>query len=314
MFGFLLRIIQWDQYSHLLPRHGAASRISSGKSLSAILTTAQAPVHSGYLSSRSPAWTGKYWVLANWVLGWVDPNARIRMSRERCEWGTWACIFHLCSHQGWPPWYHAISLMTECLRASVSLTVIKEVRAEPFHPLFQHWNAMGQTRFVDKTLNTAILFEAHLEYLPVSQLPSGSVYASKLKRRHEAIIQQNLEKEDSFNLDCLHQYPSRGDRSTPHLTMETKPREGSRANTDWDSETCKIHAHCKPFDDGGLYAGWEHHVLMSCSLICLTRLSWQWLPMALITQSEWEFSSRAANVCGGCTEVWSSNFFLCPAA
>ncbi|KAF6078397.1 hypothetical protein HJG60_009234 [Phyllostomus discolor] len=119
-----------------------------------------------------------------------------------------------------------------CLRASVSLPVIKAVRAESFHPLFQHWNVMGQICFVDKTLNPVILFEAHLEYLLVSQMPSGSVYASKLKRRHEAIIQQSLGKGDSFNLVCLHQYPSRGDCSTPHLTMETEPGEGSRANTD----------------------------------------------------------------------------------
>lgn len=128
----------------------------------------------------------------------------------------------------------------------------------------------------------------------------------QIEGRHEAIIQQSLGKGDSFNLVCLHQYPSRGDRSTPHLTMETEPGEGSRANTDWDSETCKIHAHCRLFDDRGLYAGWEHCVLMSCSLICLTRLSWQLLPMVLITQSERKFSSTAANVCAGCMEVWST--------
>lgn len=68
-------------------------------------------------------------------------------------------------------------------------------------------------------LISVILFETHLEYLLVSQLPSGSVYASKLKRRHRAVIEPNLGKGDSFDLNCLCQYASQGDGSTPHLTM-----------------------------------------------------------------------------------------------
>lgn len=78
---------------------------------------------------------------------------------------------------------------------------------------------MGQICFVEKTLNSVILFETRLEYLLVSQLPYSSVDASKLKRRGEAIIEQDLGKGDSFDLNCLHRYPSHGDSSTPHLTM-----------------------------------------------------------------------------------------------
>lgn len=40
-------------------------------------------------------------------------------------------------------------------------------------------------------------------------------------------------------------------------------------------------------------------VFMSCSLICLTLLSWQSLPTVLITQSKWEFFKQSTEfMCG----------------
>lgn len=67
--------------------------------------------------------------------------------------------------------------------------------------LLQQWNVPGQICFVDKTLNSVILFEARLEYWPCSQMAPGSVYAGKLKRKHEAIIPAEA-RERGAHLTC----------------------------------------------------------------------------------------------------------------
>lgn len=80
----------------------------------------------------------------------------------------------------------------------------KKVTAESLHLLISILKCYGSNMLCRQDLISVILFETHLEYLPVSQLPSGSVYASKLKRRHRAIIELHLGKGDSFDLNCLH--------------------------------------------------------------------------------------------------------------
>lgn len=178
---------------------------------------------------------------------------------------------------------------------------------------FSPWNVVGQICFVDRTLNSVILFEARLEYWLGSSLPSGSVDAGKLKRRQEAIIEEKLGKGDSFDLTCLYRYPSWGDRSTLHLTMQTEPEEGLRANTDWDSETCKIHACCKTFDDKD--CALAQSIVSSCNtvLICLTLLSWPHLPIVLITHQNESFQEKHQIGVGNawiCKMLWVGAFFF----
>lgn len=108
---------------------------------------------------------------------------------------------------------------TKHLRASVSLNITKRIESRISSPSLS----------ARKCYRSNILCRQDLKFyniiwgmfgVPTSLTVALRLCLCKLKRRHEAIIiQQNPGKGDSFNLNCLHQYPSRGNRSTPHLTM-----------------------------------------------------------------------------------------------
>ena len=173
----------------------------------------------GYLSSKSPIWTDKYWVFASscWMNGFqsqcTDAQGKVG---NRSQDTRISLLF--------PP---GSVFEAPCSSANewafLSLSFLKynnkKVRAKSLHTVVSALKCYGSDMLCRQDLISVILFETRLEYLLVSHLLEGSVYASKLKRRREPIIEQNLGKGDSFDLNCLHQYPSHGDGSTPHLTM-----------------------------------------------------------------------------------------------